>query len=153
MNPEEIQNQQVQEEEENKRKSMSAFLKQNVEQTANKEVKLPRFSEAFEIKPLSARDVTKLRNKATKMTFNAKLGQKTPTVDQEVLTNEMIVASIVYPDLENSDLQASYGTFGSPVDTLQAMLEAGEYAQLGDEIQKISGFDTTIAEDVEEAKK
>lgn len=151
MNEEQVNAQDV-EEAQNKNVSVSDFLKGNVETVENKEIKFPRFKSAFVIKPLSAKDLTDIRKKATSLSFNKKIGQSVKTVDQDKLSDEMVIASVVTPDLNNAELQSSYGTVADPVGTIQAMLEAGEYTELMEEIQELSGFES--AEDsVEEVKK
>ncbi len=57
----------------------------------------------------------------------------------------------VFPDLKNAELQKAYGALGESA-LLQKMLYVGEYAELAQAVQELSGLDTDINEDIEEAK-
>ena len=66
--------------------------------------------------------------------------------------NKMICAATVSPDLQDADLQNSYGVM-TPEDLLYAMVDdSGEYAELGTWMQKFQGFTRTLDDKVEEAK-
>lgn len=150
MNPEE----EVQAQEKNETViSVDDFLKENVKQTEDEKIKFDRFKSPFLIRALTAKDLTNIRRRATRKSFNKKLGQYTNDVDQSQVSDLMISTAIVAPDLSSSKLQNAYGTFGDEVATIQAMLTAGEYSELAEKIQEISGFDSTISEDIEQAKK
>ncbi len=73
------------------------------------------------------------------------------THDNDLYLNKLAVATIVYPDLNNKQLQDAYGVM-SAEDLLDKMLSAGEYTMLSLEIQKINDFDININEQIEEAK-
>ena len=57
----------------------------------------------------------------------------------------------VYPDLNNLDLQDSYGVMGAE-ELLKVMLLPGEYANYLGKVQEICGFDKNMNDLVEEAK-
>lgn len=133
--------------------SVSAFLKQNVKELSNTQIKLERFSQPFVIKPLSTKDMNELRAQNTLTSFDKRTHQKIKTVNQERLTDAMIVRALVTPDLNNQEIQNSYGTVADPAGTIQEMLTAGEYADLVEAIQEASGFESSIEEDIDEAKK
>lgn len=133
--------------------SVSAFLKQNVKELSNVQIKMERFSAPFIIKPLSTKDMNELRAQNTLTSFDKRTHQKVKTVNQERLTDAMIVRALVTPDLNNQDIQNSYGTVADPAGTIQEMLTAGEYTDLVNAIQDASGFESSIEEDVDEAKK
>ena len=64
----------------------------------------------------------------------------------------MIVASTVYPDLYDAELQDSYNV-KTPEDLIYAMVDdAGEYQEFGIWLQKFQGFTKGLEEKVEEAK-
>lgn len=73
------------------------------------------------------------------------------THDNDLYLNKLAVATIVYPDLNNKQLQDAYGVM-SAEDLLDKMLSAGEYTMLSLEIQKVNDFDIDINEQIEEAK-
>ncbi|MCD7820049.1 MAG: hypothetical protein LUH07_13535 [Lachnospiraceae bacterium] len=65
---------------------------------------------------------------------------------------KMIVASVVCPDLYDSELQDSYGV-KTPEDLLMAMVDdPGEYNDLAAYVQKLQGFDVSFDEKIDEAK-
>lgn len=127
--------------------SIEAFLAPNVTPIENAEVNFDRFKAPFIVKPLSQAEAETIRKANMKREKN-KLGGTTAQLNQNGYVDGLILAAVVQPDLNNADLQKSYGTPGKPLDTLRAMLLAGEYAELGNQVQKVSGFDEE--EDVDE---
>ena len=77
------------------------------------------------------------------------------SVSSELDTNsyiaKMCVASIVFPDLNNKELQDSYKVMGGE-QLLKKMLSAGEYADLSAKVTDVNGFNTSTDDLVEEAK-
>ena len=64
----------------------------------------------------------------------------------------MIVASVVELNLNNKDLQDSYGVM-TPEDLIKEMIDdPGEYNDFASFIQNFNSFTTTLDEKVEEAK-
>lgn len=76
---------------------------------------------------------------------------KNGVLDQQGYENEILVKSVVYPDLTDAKLQKSYGVVGE-VDLLTTMLKPAEYARLKSKVFKICGMDTSLETDIEEAK-
>lgn len=152
MNPEE-QAQAEAQDAQRQQTSVDDFLKENVEQVENKKVTFSRFKTPFEIKPITNDRMETLRKQCTKATKDRRTQQIQKIVDQDKLTDAMVVEAVVVPDLNNDKLQQSYGTIADPAGTAKAMLLAGEYADLLNEIQEVSGFETSIEDDVDEAKK
>lgn len=75
-----------------------------------------------------------------------------PRLNASQYLSKMIVASTVYPDLYDKELQDSYGVM-TPEDLVFAMVDnPGEYNNLGEWIQKFQGFTKTFEEKVDEAK-
>jgi len=75
-----------------------------------------------------------------------------PQVDTKAIVAKRIVASVVFPDLHNAELQDSYGV-KEPEDLLFAMLdEAGDYQRLSAFIQNYNKLNVTMDEKIEEAK-
>ena len=75
-----------------------------------------------------------------------------PRVQSGKYIQKMIAASVVMPDLQDADLQDSYGVF-SPEELLLAMVDdPGEYNELAAFVQRFQGFDVSFKEKVEEAK-
>lgn len=65
---------------------------------------------------------------------------------------KMIAASVVVPDLFDSELQDSYGV-KTPEDLLMVMVDdPGEYNDLAAFVQRFQGFNVSFEEKVDEAK-
>lgn len=65
---------------------------------------------------------------------------------------KMIAASVVTPDLYDSELQDSYGV-KTPEELLLAMVDdPGEFNELAAFVQKLQGFDVSFEDKVDEAK-
>ena len=66
--------------------------------------------------------------------------------------SRMVVASTVYPDLYDKELQDSYGVM-TPEELVFAMIDdPGEYNSLGEWLQRFQGFTKSLEEKVDEAK-
>ena len=61
------------------------------------------------------------------------------------------VACTVFPNLNDKELQDSYKVMGADA-LLKTMLTPGEYAEYLTKIQEVCGFDTTMQDEVDEAK-
>ena len=65
---------------------------------------------------------------------------------------KMTVASVVFPDLYDSELQDSYGV-NTPEKLLYALVDnPGEYDRLIQFIQQLNGMDATLGDRIDEAK-
>lgn len=132
--------------------SISDFLAPNVTPAENVQVKLDRFKSPFEIRALSQSEADMIR-KANMRREKTKIGTSSQ-LDQNAYVDGLILASVVVPNLNDAELQKSYGTPGKPLDTLRTMLLAGEYSTLGEKVQEVSGFDEDSVDDVsDEVKK
>lgn len=80
-----------------------------------------------------------------------KKGQFVNETDYEEYVGKLATVCTVYPDLKDASLQNSYHVV-EPHALLKAMLKPGEYADYLKRVQEICGFNTTMDEDVEEAK-
>ena len=138
--------------------NMEVFLKQNAVQKENKKVAVSeRFKDEdgkvveWEIKPLTAQEDQILREANTEIKeLKGKKGQLFPQLDSNKYSAMLIAACVVYPDLQNQELQDSYGVKNKP-DLLTAMPLPGEFQDLFAEVQKINGF-KTLEDLTEEAK-
>ncbi len=122
--------------------SIDAFLAQNVKAAETVEFRLDRFKAPFELRPLTQAEADVIRKNCTKRIRDKQTGQINISLDTAAYSNGLVKASVVTPDLNNADLQAAYGMPGKPLETLQAMLLAGEFANLSEKVQEISGFET-----------
>ena len=131
--------------------SLNAFLKPV--KVENKEVIVSdRFQEdgkpvPFIIRPITQEENQELLKKHTKK--NKKTGEE--TMDRVAYNHDLAATAVVFPPLENAELQKANGTLGA-AKTLAAMLYIGEFAILFAEVQKISGLDVDINDEIEEAK-
>lgn len=123
------------------------FLMTNVDTTGQtKEVKFDRFNSPFVIKALTAEENSTLQKQSTKRIMDKKTRQMVSEMNQEKYVDLLIESSIVAPDLNSEELQKSWGVIADPSGLLKKMLLAGEYAELANQIQELSGFD---AEDID----
>lgn len=74
-----------------------------------------------------------------------------PETDYEAYSLQVAIATCKFPDLNNAELQASYGVMGAGA-LVKKMLTAGELAEFKEVAQKVNGFDIEMDELVEEAK-
>lgn len=131
--------------------SLSAFL--NPAKAENKEVIVSeRFREdgkpvPFVIRPITQEENQALLKKYTKKNKNT--GEE--TMDRVAYNHDLAATAVVFPPLENAELQNAYGTLGA-AKTLAAMLYIGEFANLFQAVQKLSGLDVDINDEIEEAK-
>lgn len=107
----------------------------------------------WEFKQLKSRENEILREScSTEVQVTGKPNLFRPKLNTSLYLSKMIVASTVYPDLYDSELQDSYGV-KTPEDLVYAMVDnAGEYQELAAWVQKFQGFTKSFEEKVNEAK-
>lgn len=105
------------------------------------------------IKPLTTKENDAIRDDCTmEVPIKGKMGQYREKLNVSKYMARLIVASVVEPDLNNKELQDSYGVMGAE-DLIKEMIDnAGEYNAFAEFIQKYNGFTETIQEEVNEAK-
>lgn len=139
--------------------NLSCFLSQNAVKAENEKfVASKRFIGAdkkpveWEIKAISSKEDEALRKESTKrVPIPGKKGQYTQETDYNLYLGKLASECTVFPNLNDKELQDSYHVMGADT-LLKAMLTAGEYAGFLEKIQQVNGFDTTLEEQVEEAK-
>ena len=139
--------------------TLSAFFAQNALKIENvKYVASKRFLDEkkkpieWEIKSITSQEDEQLRKDCTKkVPMVGKRGQFTLETDYNLYLGKLASKCTVYPNLNDKDLQDSYGVMGADT-LLKTMLTAGEYAEYLSKIQEINGFDISIDEMVDEAK-
>ena len=72
-------------------------------------------------------------------------------VDYDMYLGKLAVACTVSPNLNDAEVQNSYGVMGADA-LLKTMLTPGEYADYLVKVQEICGFETTLQDEVQEAK-
>ena len=106
----------------------------------------------WEIKTISATEDEALRKACAKrVPVPGKKNQYQRETDYDMYLGKLAVACTVFPDLNNADLQNSYHVMGGEA-LLKAMLTPGEYAEYVSKVQEVCGFDTTLQDEVDEAK-
>ena len=143
--------------------SLSAFLAPNALGVENvKYVVSTRFistdedgaptPEAWEIKAITSTEDEALRKSCLKrVPVPGKRNQYQRETDMDLYLGKLAVASTVYPDLHNQELQDSYGVMGADA-LLKAMLTPGEYSDYIAKVSEVNGFEKSFEDEVEEAK-
>ncbi len=129
--------------------SLNAFL--NPIKAENKEVIVSnRFIENGKVVPFVIRPIGQSENKQLikKHTKRDKKGKE--TFDRAEYVSELTALAVVSPDLTNAELQEVYGMGISKC--LSNMLYVGEYAELAQAVQALSGLEEDINEDIDEVK-
>lgn len=106
----------------------------------------------WEIKAIDS-DLDELIRKecSKRVPIAGKRGQYNQETDSDKYVGRLCVACTVYPDLNNAELQDSYGV-KSPDALLKKMLKPGEYTEYKLKVMEVNGFDTSMDELVDEAK-
>lgn len=129
--------------------SLSAFL--NPIQVENKEVFVSnRFQEDGKPVPFIIRSISEAENKELMKKYTKKDKKGQENFNRYEYIHELVATAVVDPDLNDTRLQEKYGLGISKC--LSNMLDMGEFAELSQEVQTISGLDSDINEDIEEAK-
>ena len=86
-----------------------------------------------------------------RMPVPGKKGILMPETDYDAYTLKNAVSTIRFPDLNNAELQTSYGVMGAEA-LLQKMLLPGELTEVKKISQEVNGFNVGLDELVDEAK-
>ncbi|CAI6087172.1 phage tail assembly chaperone [Cohnella sp. JJ-181] len=136
---------------------MSLFFAENVAQADEVEVVVSdRYKDkdgktlAWCLRAISEDENDELRNAATKR-VKGKNGVQVPETDYAAYLGRLIAACVIYPNLNDTALQTSYGVKGAPA-LVRKMLLSGEYATLAAKVQEINGFDRDLSEMADEVK-
>ena len=107
----------------------------------------------WEFKPISSRDHEVLRDECT---IDVQIPGKPNMYRQRLNTTKyfakLIAASTVEPNLDNKELQESYGVQGAENLVFAMVDDAGEYQELCNWLQKYLGFTKSLEDQVNEAK-
>ena len=107
----------------------------------------------WEFKPITSKENEEIRESCTiEVPITGKPNMFRQKVKTSLYIQRMIAASVVVPDLFDSELQDSYGV-KTPEDLLMAMVDdPGEYNDLAAFVQKFQGFNVSFEDKVNEAK-
>lgn len=139
--------------------NLQAFFAQNVEKVKVEEHVISKRFKDGNGKPIPWKfgaidgEVDAANRKACtkRMPVPGKKGLMMPEVDFEQYTLKNAVATIKYPDLNDAELQSSYGVMGAEA-LLKKMLLPGELTEVKKITQEVNGFDVGMDDLVEEAK-
>ncbi len=139
--------------------SLSAFLAKNALKVDNvKCVVSERFVDEnrnpikWEIKTITGTEDEALRKSCVKrIPVPGKKNQYQRETDYDLYLGKLAAACTVFPNLNDAELQNSYGVMGAEA-LLKTMLTPGEYADYLTRVQEVCGFETTLQDEVDEAK-
>lgn len=126
---------------------LNAFLRQNAKKPENVKFAVSeRFTDEkgnlllWEIRPLTSGEDENMRREYTRLArIPGKNGQYRQDFDSNGYLTEMVAQATVFPNLNDKELQDSYGVMGA-VELLKAMLTAGEAARYMQKVQEVNGF-------------
>lgn len=145
---------------------LSAFMAENAVKVENiKFAPSPRFLSKevdpktgekkpmeWEIKTITSTEDEALRKSCMKkVPVPGKRNQYQRETDYDAYLGKLAVACTVFPNLNDAALQDSYKVMGADT-LLKTMLTPGEYADYLAKVQEICGFDTSLQDEVDEAK-
>ena len=137
-----------------KNMSLNGFFKSNAKSLPDvKVVVSERFTDQdgnpieWVLHPISTKLVEEITKRNTKTTI--KNGKKESTVNEENLNAELLEAVVLYPSLNDAELQDSYGV-SSANELLSVMLYPGETQVLTNALQEV--MSGTKANDIDELK-
>ena len=106
----------------------------------------------WELKAIDSDLDDSLRKECTKkVPIAGKRGQYTQETDTDKYIAKMCAACTVYPNLNDAELQDSYGVKSAEA-LLRKMLLPGEYTEYKAKVMEVNGYDMSMEELVEEAK-
>ena len=106
----------------------------------------------WEIKAIDSDTDEAIRKECTKrVPIAGKRGQYNNETDTDKYIGKMCVACTVYPNLNDAELQDSYGVKGADA-LLKRMLLPGEYTEYKAKVMEVNGYDMSMEELVDEAK-
>lgn len=136
---------------------LSIFYAQNAMLETTLEIAVsPRFKDKqgkhalWTLRSITEAENEELRKAATKR-VKGKNGNYLPELDHNEYMVRMLVASVVFPDLKNAELQKSYGVLGAE-SLVRKMLLPGEYSDLLEKVTEINGYDRSMQDLVDEVK-
>ncbi|GIO03381.1 hypothetical protein J5TS2_40490 [Brevibacillus halotolerans] len=136
---------------------LSMFFAENVNMNVTEEVFVSdRFKDKegktvmWKIRAISEEENKEVRKKAS-VRKKVKKNHYEPELDSELYNVELVLKSIVFPDLNNAELQKSYGVVGAD-NLIRKMLFPGEFTNLLQEVSAINGFDKEVDEMADEIK-
>lgn len=130
----------------------NAATEETVEYVASKRFKVKGKAVPWKIKAIDSETDEAIRKECTKkVPIAGKRGQYNMETDTDKYIGKMCVACTVYPNLNDAELQDSYGVKDADL-LLKKMLKPGEYAEYKAKVMEVNGYDMSMEELVDEAK-
>ena len=106
----------------------------------------------WELKAITTKENDEIRDDCTiEVPVKGKPNMFRPKVNSALYAAKMLAASVVFPDLNNAELQDSYGVT-TPHDLVREMVDdPGEYNDFVAFVQEFNGFTTDMDDNVAEA--
>lgn len=138
---------------------IKAFFSENAVRTENVEVEVSkRFVDEnkkpipWEIRVLDSNEFDRIVNQCKKRVPDPSNPRQQMTItDSKQLVDRLIVETVVSPNLNDLELQNSYGVMDAD-GLVKKMLTPGEYVDLGAAVQQAQGFEVGMSEKIKEAK-
>lgn len=137
----------------------SAFFQQNKVKRAN--IKFPVSADfvdengnplMWELRHFDSGENERIQRQCTKQVkMPGRTNQYREEFDAHLYIRKQCVAAVVYPDLNDAELQDSYGVMGAE-ELIVKMLSPGDLIGLSQKVSEMNGFERTINELVEDAK-
>ncbi|MFC2429634.1 MAG: hypothetical protein ACFNO6_00365 [Anaeroglobus sp.] len=137
--------------------NLSAFLKENVKiESEVGYVASDRITEngkpvEWKIQVLTAQELEKMRDRHTKKVLVPGTREYKEKYDAEGFNSELLTSTIIYPELDDIELQNSWGVNDAD-QLLKVMLKPGEYADLANAVSEAQGFKVGMDDKVKEVK-
>ena len=129
--------------------SIKSFLKKNKKQTENIKLKLDSFDEEIELRIITGREYDRIQGQCY-VNKTGRKGRQERVLDSSKFNNLLCSSSVVVPDLQNAELQASYGVVGEQ-DLYGEMFNFADHLKILSAITKASGLED-FEDLVDEAK-
>lgn len=105
----------------------------------------------WELRVLGYDEIKAITKRNTKNVPNKVTGAAEKRTNAEEAAMEMTLASVVFPDLNDADLQDSWGVVGAEA-LLKAMLTPGEIVDLENAVQSAAGYSTEMDDKISAVK-
>lgn len=130
----------------------NAIKAENVKYTASKRfIDADKNPVAWEIKTITGDEDEALRNECKTKEFIPGTRQTVTSLNQDKYAVGLICKCVVYPNLNDAQLQESYGVVGAEA-LVKKMLTPGEYTDLFMAVQQANGFQAGMDEKIKIAK-
>ena len=107
----------------------------------------------WEVRPISTREDNSIRDECTiDIQVTGKPGMYRPKLNSSKYRAKLASACVVFPNLNDKDLQDSYGVMGAEQLIVELLDDPGEFNAFMGKIQEYNGFTESLQEKVDEAK-